>query len=339
MKTDVMGVGVPAAGTGAAADAPGIPPRAADQGDQRPLLAALGDSVSVGVGDLGENAGWVAHLAALMHAELINVSSNGARARDLATAQRGVLRDRRPRLVSVFVGGNDVLRGDFDAEEVRVSVASVVAEALGGGAHVILVAPPRIGPALPMPRAVRQVLGRRMEQVRGAVHDVALSSGDADGRLLFVDLEVVRSTAGDRAFHIDRIHPSPLGHRIIAGMVAGRLAEEGWPAPGRTSEVPPPPALVARIAWLIVKGVPWLAKRSRDLLPELVMTVVQEQRRNRRLSRSGAGDPAMVSGRIAAGRVDCQLSSDGAGHAGRIAAGRVDAVQIDDAQALSEPPD
>ena len=51
-------------------------------------VVALGDSVTVGVGDIGVPAGWAAHLSfALGAAEFTNVARLGARARDVSGIQ------------------------------------------------------------------------------------------------------------------------------------------------------------------------------------------------------------------------------------------------------------
>ena len=260
------------------------PPRIA------PLLVALGDSASAGVGDRMSGAarmavrdlpgcGWPAHLAGALGAELRNLGRNGARARDVRAAQLPAALAARPDLATVLIGGNDVLRGDFDIDEVGTSLVEVTAGLLDGGAQVVLVTPPQIGPGLPAPAAVRRVLERRMAQVRRVVQEVAAAQQRPS--LVLVDADPLRALGRD-VMHIDRIHPSPRGHRLLAALVAGKLGERGWAADGAIDDVPPPPGPALQAAWLLVRGVPWLARRSRDLLPELVRVVVAEEHARRR---------------------------------------------------------
>lgn len=260
---------------------------------RRPLLCALGDSISSGVGDrvggaprsglvgLADepDAGWCRHLATLLGADLLNLGRSGARALDVQRHQLPAALAAAPDLATVLVGGNDVLRGDHDAEQVRAALHASVGALLAGGTEVVLVVPPMLGPELPVPAAARRVLGRRMSQVRAVTVDVAGSL--AHPRLTVVDADPVRAH-GPGVLHIDRIHPSPAGHRLLARHVHGDLARRGWPTVAAVHPAPPPPGAALQAAWLLVRGAPWLARRSRDLLPELVRLVAQEEVARRR---------------------------------------------------------
>ncbi len=89
---------------------------------QGPVVVALGDSITFGVGDGAQGpesvetapVGWAAHVArALGASRFVNLAANGARARHLAQTQVPSALMERPDLVLLTVGGNDVLRGDF----------------------------------------------------------------------------------------------------------------------------------------------------------------------------------------------------------------------------------
>ncbi|WP_162458350.1 SGNH/GDSL hydrolase family protein [Pseudactinotalea terrae] len=261
-----------------------------------PLLCALGDSASAGVGDRMSTAsragvrdlpgcGWPVHLASALGTNMRNLGTNGARARDVLADQLPLAVAARPELATVLIGGNDVLRGDFDILEVSAALASVTSCLLDGGTQVVLVVPPQIGPDLPAPSSVRRVLGSRMAHVRQATREVAAAHA-RDG-LLLVDADPLRAVARD-VMHVDRIHPSPRGHRLLAELVADELGGRGWPRVGVVDEVPPAPGVPARVAWMLVRGAPWFVRRSRDLLPELVRVVVSEERQRRRRGRAPA---------------------------------------------------
>ncbi|WP_420110851.1 SGNH/GDSL hydrolase family protein [Pseudactinotalea sp.] len=254
-----------------------------------PLLCALGDSASAGVGDRMSGStrsgmhdlpgcGWPVHLATALGVDVLNLGRNGARARDVVATQLPDALTARPDLATVLIGGNDVLRGDFDIAEVGAALSGATTSLLDGGAQVVLVVPPQIAPDLPAPAAVRRVLGRRMEEVRAAAREVAAVHAHPD--LVLVDADPLRA-AGRHVMHIDRIHPSPRGHRLMARLVADRLLARGWPTRGEINAVPAPPGLAMQAAWLLVRGVPWLTRRSRDLLPELVRMVITEERARR----------------------------------------------------------
>ena len=89
-------------------------------------FAALGDSITVGMGDpapAGGWRGWAALLAGtLPQPELHNLATLGARAADVERTQLPAATALRPDVASVVVGINDTLRGDFDPERTGVSV-------------------------------------------------------------------------------------------------------------------------------------------------------------------------------------------------------------------------
>jgi len=78
-------------------------------------FAALGDSITVGMGDPAPGRGWAALLAStLPQPELHNLATLGALAADVERAQLPAATALRPDVASVVVGINDTLRGDFD---------------------------------------------------------------------------------------------------------------------------------------------------------------------------------------------------------------------------------
>lgn len=253
--------------------------RASSARIDRPRIVALGDSVTVGVGDQvlpGGKLGWAAHLAtALDAAHFANLATLGARARDVRDRQLAAAMTLRPNLSTLVIGGNDVLRGDFDATSVGRDVG-VVCDALvciGSQVVVVLLHDPR--ESLPGPRFIRDVLSRRARSVNSAIiDDVAGLPGvtvvDPRGRL----------AADDRTlWHIDRMHPGPHGHRALARMVIGELDAARFPLRQSVPIVPTArPGATRQAAWLIRNGVPWFAKRSRDLLPELARVCWRERR-------------------------------------------------------------
>lgn len=247
-----------------------------------PLLVALGDSVTFGVGDNPTGGGWSAHLADLIGAQASVIGRNGARARDVLAEQLPRALNSGAMLATVFVGGNDVLRGDFDIDEVEAALREVVQRLAATGVTVVLVCPPPVGADLPAPAVVRRVLGRRMDQVRAVILAIAAEPVTSGRQPILVDAEVVRERGGVGVFHIDRIHPSPHGHRLLARVVAEALAPLGWRETGVIRPAPAPPCLALKVAWLVVHGVPWVWRRSRDLLPELIRMVIAEERRHYR---------------------------------------------------------
>lgn len=230
-------------------------------------LVALGDSVTVGVGDVGTPSGWAAHLSwALGMTSFRNQAQIGARARDVTRGQLQAACALHPALATVLAGGNDVLRGDFRAADVGVHVECAVDRLSRRGADVLVVLLHDPRKTLPGPRIVREVLGERAVEVNAEVR-ARLAGAE---RVAIIDPGASPITATRAAWSVDRLHPSAFGHRALAEMALKALAPMGW---GQCRDLLSPcesqPTNLTKAWWLARHGTPWFAKRSRDLLPEL----------------------------------------------------------------------
>ncbi|MCP2266332.1 GDSL-type esterase/lipase family protein [Promicromonospora thailandica] len=252
----------------------------------RDRLVALGDSITVGVGDtVGPDAahgpGWAAHLAAVLGVDTFtNLATNGARSRDVADVQLSAALALRPGLATLLVGGNDVLRSDFDARLTLLDLRRCVDELRRAGADVVLVRLPVIGLFELAPRLVRRVMRRRVAAINAAVDRVA---EEVAGRVVVVDAAAAIAPAGARAWHVDRVHPSPAGHRRLALAVGAALAalDAGYAPDGVLPAAPDPPGPGQRLTWLVRAGLPWCVRRGRDFLPGLLRAVVHDLRAER----------------------------------------------------------
>lgn len=260
-------------------------------------VVALGDSISAGVGDVvgpgcAHGPGWAAHLATLLGArEFRNLARNGARSRDVVEAQLPPALALRPRLATVVVGGNDALRSDFSAAAIARDLTATVAALADVGAQVVLATLPPIGLFELAPAPVRRVMRARVEAINAAVRRAAGPVGDG---VVVVDVRAAVVAAGGRAWHVDRVHPSPFGHRTLAVAAAQALSPSPGSGPGMLGRGPddspwddllallaPPPApppVGERLAWFAFAGVPWAVRRGRDFLPGLARAVVEDLR-------------------------------------------------------------
>jgi lysophospholipase L1-like esterase len=240
-------------------------------------FTALGDSVTVGLGDplpSGGWRGWAGLLAeSLSGAELHNLASCGARARDVADIQLPRAIADRPTVASVVVGINDTLRGQFSIAEIARDVSGVVATLTGTGAVVLTARLPDPGRMLGLPEVVCRPLVRRIHAINAVIDDVALRHSTVH----------VNLAGHPEAYHpsmwgIDRLHPSERGHRMLARLYAVRLAQRGLPVLDLPGAEPanPPPTPRAQMLWLATKGTGWLARRSCDLVPALARMVARE---------------------------------------------------------------
>jgi acyl-CoA thioesterase I len=175
-----------------------------------PVLLVVGDSVSAGFG-LAGGEGWVNLLAAKLKAggynyNVVNASISGDTTAGGRARLPNLLKQHRPAIVIIELGGNDALRGG-DLATARANLDAMVATAQSAGAKVLIV-------------------GMQLPPNYGAAYVRDFSS-------LFSDVAKTRKTAvvpfvfngfGDdlSQFQPDRVHPTAAAQpRILANV---------WPA-------------------------------------------------------------------------------------------------------------
>src|SRR6476646_1327336 len=208
-------------------------------------FAALGDSITVGMGDPAPGRGWAALLAGtLPQPELHNLATLGALAADVERAQLPAATALRPDVASVVVGINDTLRGDFDPERTGLSVDRTVAALRAAGAEVLTMRLPDPGQMFGLPGALARPLARRMRAVNAAVH---------------LDAARDPATYERRYWSVDRLHPNERGHRLVACRFHALLAAADFPVgPGPDPEPSSsPPTKLAEVGWMATKGSAW----------------------------------------------------------------------------------
>ncbi|MEV5279141.1 SGNH/GDSL hydrolase family protein [Streptomyces sp. NPDC051994] len=255
---------------------------AAERPSRPPLeglrFAALGDSLTEGVGDpvAGGWRGWAALLAGNQPGwEFRNFAVSGALTLDVAQQQAPSAREFAPHLASVVVGVNDTLRHTFDIGRIAVRLDTVYGGLAGQGALLLTACLPDPGAMLGLPGPLARPLARRQRAVNAVVHALSARYGAVHLHL------AGPAWVEDRAlWSADRLHPGERGHRLIAArchtLLAGRGLASGLP-PSCEPEQPPPTA-AASLFWLATAGTAWLARRSTDLLPQLLRLAGDELR-------------------------------------------------------------
>ena len=218
---------------------------------------AIGDSLSEGLGDPlpgGGTRGWAHRLAAHLQAEqpdlaFTNLAVRGHLAADALRDQLDPALRLQPDLVSVFIGGNDVLlRPSFQPERFAEQLAALV-EPFGDSATVVLSTLPDLTACSPMPPPLRGRLRRRII----AANEVIAATADRCEVLLY-DAYADQRTRRHAMWSIDRIHPSTEGHRLIAASVAELLGvplDPGEHAPVRDSLIGTARRHGREAAWLL----------------------------------------------------------------------------------------
>jgi acyl-CoA thioesterase-1 len=175
-----------------------------------PVLLVVGDSISAGYG-LGNGEGWVTLLATRIREQglpyrVVNASISGDTTAGGRARLPQLLKQHRPAIVVIELGGNDALRGG-DLAATRANLDAMVQAAQSAGARVLVV-----GMQLP------PNYGARYVQAFGA-----LFTDVAKARNVPVVPFVFDGFADDLAqFQPDRIHPTASAQpRILANV---------WPA-------------------------------------------------------------------------------------------------------------
>jgi len=179
------------------------------KGDPRPVLLVLGDSLSAEYG-LQRGSGWVALLANRLQQSgsnytVVNASISGDTTSGGRTRLPALLKQHRPAIVIIELGGNDGLRG-LPVARMKDNLAAMVRAAQGAGAQVIVVGiriPPNYG-------------RNYTEGFYGTFADVAQQSNAA-----LVPFILEGFTDSPDFFQADRIHPN--------AQAQTRILQTVWP--------------------------------------------------------------------------------------------------------------
>jgi len=244
---------------------------------QKPLtFAIIGDSAASGVGDSdsqGNYFGWGYHLAQAFTEPLvyINASRPGAQSKEVLHDQLPKVLIHEPELVAVIVGGNDLLRNGFSPQVFEENLNETLAYIEKMGATSMLLELHDPTQIVPMPRLVARVCRRRVNAVNRSTRKLAR-------RYSSVLLET-RSLDGiyqREKWHVDRMHPSKMGHQFIADNFAHLLRKRGFEIGNLQFSSSNNRSRKDSIIWMLKNGTPWFLKRSLDLLPAILFLSITE---------------------------------------------------------------
>ncbi|MFE4059214.1 SGNH/GDSL hydrolase family protein [Streptomyces sp. NPDC059096] len=239
-----------------------------------PRYAALGDSLTFGIGDPvdgGAWRGWAALLGAALGGEdgtpFRNFAVSGALTRDVEERQTPDALAFAPDIASIVVGVNDTLRCAFDIQDLAPRIDRICAALAAQGTVLLTACLPDPGAMLGLPAPLARPLARRQRAVNAVVH--ALATRYDTVHLHLADTAWV---ADRTLWSADRLHPGERGHRLIAAGFHAALTARGFalgppPAPDPDRA---PPTRAESLRWLATSGTGWVARRCRDLLPELL---------------------------------------------------------------------
>ncbi len=176
---------------------------------------ALGDSFTEGVGDPDPTRpngvrGWADRVAEVLGSvddfAYANLAIRGRKLRQVVDEQLEPALALHPDLVTLYAGGNDILRPSVDVDAILVPYADAVARLRAAGIEVVLFTGFDLGQA--------PVLGRLRGRV-AVYNEIVREIADTHGAGI-VDFWRMREHRDWRLWDVDRIHMSTLGHRHLA---------------------------------------------------------------------------------------------------------------------------
>lgn len=225
---------------------------------------ALGDSFTEGVGDPDPNRpngvrGWADRAAEVLadhegDFRYANLAIRGRKMLQVVEEQVEPALEMSPDLVSIYAGGNDILRPKVEIDAIVAPYADALHRLRAAGAHLVVFTGFDLGWA-PMFGRLRGRVAIYNELVR----EVADETGAT-----VVDFWRMREYRDPRMWDIDRIHMSSIGHQHMAVAVLDAVGVE------HTLNLDPLPRLTATgrrqrreadLAWARTHAAPWLQRR------------------------------------------------------------------------------
>ena len=239
-------------------------------------FAVLGDSAASGVGDAGPhgvNRGWAYYLTqSFMHPVVYsNLSRPGAQSKEVLHDQLPKILIHEPELVAVIVGGNDLLRNGFSPKVFEENLNETLRQIEAMGATSMLLELHDPTEIVPMPRLVARVCRRRVNAVNRATRKLARRYSS-----VLLETRALEGIYQREKWHVDRMHPSKLGHQFIAENFSILLRKRGFEIGSVQYSASNNRSRRDSIIWMLKNGTPWFLKRSLDLLPALAFLSITE---------------------------------------------------------------
>ncbi|HEY2061669.1 MAG TPA: SGNH/GDSL hydrolase family protein [Amycolatopsis sp.] len=229
-------------------------------------LVCLGDSFTEGVGDDDPTApngvrGWADRVAEVLGTRdpefrYANLAIRGKLLPQVLAEQIEPALAMQPDLVTLYAGGNDLMRPKVDVDALTDAYEGTVERLRASGARVVLFTGVD-GVEDALFRTIRGRVAIYNEHVRG----IAARHG-----ALLVDMWAMRQLRDRRLWAADRLHLNALGHTEIAIELLGLLGIEHDLVP---AELGPRPQLSPRerraenLRWSREHAMPWVQRRLR----------------------------------------------------------------------------
>ena len=239
-------------------------------------FTVIGDSAAFGTGDFDEDGnprGWGYYLSQVFkdHTSYFNYSRPGAKSSEVREVQLAKALESEPDICAVICGGNDMLRNGFSPEELHTNLLQTCDSLLSRGSEVLMVQLHDPNQLLRVPRLLKRVIGRRVDAVNAVYEQVAQECD-----VVLIRTRNIPNVHDLRNWHIDRMHPGPFGHQLLAREMAQELKVRGWAIDLPEAVARDIQSRRTKILWLMKTGTPWFLKRSVDLLPAALILMAWE---------------------------------------------------------------
>ncbi len=168
------------------------------------VLLAFGDSITFGTGAAPAES-YPSILESIIGRRVVNAGVPGEGTGEGKERLASVLDEQRPALMILCLGGNDFLQHQHETQSAE-NLRAMITLARKRGVEVMLIAVPKLGFGLEVPKFYREISNECAIPVEGKA------------------LKQILSTSSLKS---DPIHPNAAGYRILAESVAKKLHDSG----------------------------------------------------------------------------------------------------------------
>ena len=189
---------------------------------------AIGDSLTAGRGDEGRDGrpiGWAQRLADILgvrttvRCSLTNLAVDGATVHEVLSKQLPAVAARKPDLVSLTVGINDIRRRDFDELSFKADLGQLFEALAATQATLLTCTLPDLSVIMSLSQELHEVVRERMRLASDIIREQAESYG-----AVCLDAWSLPGVTDPDLYAPDRLHPNSRGHQFIAAACADKLA-------------------------------------------------------------------------------------------------------------------
>jgi lysophospholipase L1-like esterase len=189
---------------------------------------AIGDSLTAGRGDEGRDGrpiGWAQRLADILgvrttvRCSLANLAADGATVHEVLSKQLPAVAARKPDLVSVTVGINDIRRRDFDELSFKADLGQLFEALAATQATLLTCTLPDLTVIMSLSQDLHEVVRERVRLASDIIREQAESYG-----AVCLDAWSLPGVTDPDLYAPDRLHPNSKGHQFIAAACADKLA-------------------------------------------------------------------------------------------------------------------